>query len=127
KSSSAETKRSARRSQIRPTKGCSARSSGWAQAARAAAPRAMRSFKLRSAWGMSGLGNIGKYELRRQIGRGAMGLVYEAFDTVIERRVALKMLRTEVFPAEQLPEVRGRLKRQAPSAGKLSPPDTSPH
>jgi len=72
---------------------------------------------------VSGLGNIGKYELRRQIGRGAMGLVYEAFDTVIERRVALKMLRTEVFPAEQLPEVRARLKREAHSAGKLSHPN----
>ena len=71
---------------------------------------------------MSGLGNIGKYELRRQIGRGAMGVVYEAFDTVIERRVALKMLRTEVFPPEQLPEVRARLKREAHSAGKLSHP-----
>ena len=62
---------------------------------------------------MSRLGNIGKYELRRQIGRGAMGLVYEAFDTVIERRVALKMLRTEVFPAEQLPEVRAREEAKA--------------
>jgi serine/threonine-protein kinase len=72
---------------------------------------------------VSGLGNIGKYELRRQIGRGAMGIVYEAFDTVIERRVALKMLRTEVFPAEQLPEVRARLKREAHSAGKLSHPN----
>ena len=72
---------------------------------------------------MSGLGNIGKYELRRQIGRGAMGIVYEAFDSVIERRVALKMLRTEVFPAEQLPEVRARLKREAHSAGKLSHPN----
>jgi len=87
------------------------------------AARAMRSFKLRSAWGMSALGNIGKYELRRQIGRGAMGIVYEAFDTVIERRVALKMLRTEIFPAEQLPEVRARLKREAHSAGKLSHPN----
>jgi len=72
---------------------------------------------------VSGLGNIGKYELRRQIGRGAMGAVYEAFDTVIERRVALKMLRTEVFPAEQLPEVRARVKREAHSAGKLSHPN----
>jgi len=72
---------------------------------------------------VSGLGNIGKYELRRQIGRGAMGIVYEAFDTVIERRVALKMLRKEVFSAEQLPEVRARLKREAHSAGKLSHPN----
>ena len=69
------------------------------------------------------LGKIGKYELRRQLGRGAMGVVYEAFDTVIERAVALKLLRTDVFSAEQLPDVRARFKREAHSAGKLSHPN----
>jgi len=69
------------------------------------------------------LGKIGKYELRRQLGRGAMGVVYEAFDTVIERAVALKVLRTDVFSAEQLPDVRARFKREAHSAGKLSHPN----
>jgi serine/threonine-protein kinase len=66
---------------------------------------------------------IGKYELRTQLGRGAMGIVYEAFDTVIERKVALKLLRTDVFAAEQLPDVRARFKREAHSAGKLSHPN----
>jgi serine/threonine-protein kinase len=69
------------------------------------------------------LGRIGKYELRHQIGRGAMGVVYEAFDTVIERRVALKMLRTDVFAPEQLEDVRVRFKREAHSAGRLSHPN----
>ena len=69
------------------------------------------------------LGKVGKYELRRQLGRGAMGVVFEGFDTVIERAVALKMLRTEVFPPEQLPEVRTRFKREAHSAGRLSHPN----
>jgi serine/threonine-protein kinase len=69
------------------------------------------------------LGTVGKYELRRQIGRGAMGVVYEAFDSVIERRVALKMLRTDVFAPEQLAEVRARFKREAHSAGRLSHPN----
>jgi serine/threonine-protein kinase len=69
------------------------------------------------------LGKVGKYELRRQLGRGAMGVVYEAFDTVIERLVALKLLRTDVFAAEQLPDVRARFKREAHSAGKLSHPN----
>jgi eukaryotic-like serine/threonine-protein kinase len=69
------------------------------------------------------LGTVGKYELRHQIGRGAMGIVYEAFDTVIERRVALKMLRTDVYAPEQLPDVRARFKREAHSAGRLSHPN----
>jgi tRNA A-37 threonylcarbamoyl transferase component Bud32 len=68
------------------------------------------------------LGRVGKYELRHQIGRGAMGVVYEAFDTVIERRVALKMLRTDVYAPEQLTDMRARFKREAHSAGRLSHP-----
>ena len=72
---------------------------------------------------MTSLGTIGKYELRHQIGRGAMGVVYEAFDTVIERPVALKMLRTDVFAPEQLADVRARFKREAHSAGRLSHPN----
>jgi len=69
------------------------------------------------------LGTIGKYQLRRQLGRGAMGVVYEAFDTVIERNVALKLLRTDAFAAEQFADVRARFKREAHSAGKLSHPN----
>ena len=72
---------------------------------------------------MSGLGRVGKYELRHQIGRGALGVVYEAYDTVIERPVALKMLRTDVFAPEQLADVRARFKREAHSAGRLSHPN----
>jgi tRNA A-37 threonylcarbamoyl transferase component Bud32 len=72
---------------------------------------------------VSTLGNVGKYELRHQIGRGAMGVVYEAFDTVIERPVALKMLRTDLYAPEQLPDVRARFKREAHSAGRLSHPN----
>ena len=52
-----------------------------------------------------------------------MGVVYEAFDTVIERQVALKMLRTDVYAPEQLPDVRARFKREAHSAGRLSHPN----
>jgi tRNA A-37 threonylcarbamoyl transferase component Bud32/outer membrane biosynthesis protein TonB len=72
---------------------------------------------------VSTLGKVGKYELRHQIGRGAMGVVYEAFDSVIERPVALKMLRTDLYAPEQLPDVRARFKREAHSAGRLSHPN----
>jgi serine/threonine-protein kinase len=65
---------------------------------------------------------IGKYEIRRQIGRGAMGVVYEAFDPVIERRVAIKTLRLEIFDPSQTTDVRTRFKREAQSAGQLAHP-----
>jgi len=65
---------------------------------------------------------IGKYEIRRQIGQGAMGVVHEAFDPVIERRVAIKTLRLELFEPSQIADVRTRFKREAQSAGQLAHP-----
>lgn len=38
---------------------------------------------------------IGRYELQRVIGVGGMGVVYEARDTVLDRRVAVKLLRPD--------------------------------
>src|SRR3546814_5848586 len=45
--------------------------------------------------GGTGLGGqmpmqIGKYELREEIGRGACGVVYKGFDPFVQREVALK-------------------------------------
>ena len=40
---------------------------------------------------------LGKYEVRREVGRGGMGIVYEGYDPVIDRRVALKTLISEYF------------------------------
>ena len=38
---------------------------------------------------------IGKYEIVKPLGRGGMGAVYQAFDPVLEREVALKVMLPE--------------------------------
>jgi predicted Ser/Thr protein kinase len=58
---------------------------------------------------------VGRYELLGEIGRGGMGVVYEALDPTLERRVAVKLLR------EGLPEQAGlRLVSEAKALGRLA-------
>jgi serine/threonine protein kinase/ActR/RegA family two-component response regulator len=54
----------------------------------------------------------GRYELRRDLGRGAAGLVFEAIHTFTGRSVALKVLSPDV-PKSQLAELRVRSAREA--------------
>ena len=64
---------------------------------------------------------IGKYEIRRKLGAGGMGAVYLAFDPVINREVALKVL-PEVL--SQDPTGLQRFLGEARAAGALSHPNT---
>lgn len=67
---------------------------------------------------------IGRYQVERQLGRGAMGVVYLASDPVIGRRIALKVLRLDIPGAEDSAErLRSRFQREAQSAGILSHPN----
>jgi serine/threonine protein kinase len=66
---------------------------------------------------------LGKYHVQRVLGRGAMGVVYEALDTYIGRRVALKTIRLEVaVTGERAQSLSRRLAREARAAGRLLHP-----
>lgn len=68
--------------------------------------------------------NIGRYRIEGELGRGAMGIVHRAVDTVIGRTVAIKTIRLDTFtdPAER-ERLKARLLREAKSAGLLSHPN----
>jgi serine/threonine protein kinase len=69
-------------------------------------------------------GKLGKYVLRRVIGRGGTGVVYEGEDTLLERPVAIKWVtRGAVQGTEQL-AARDRLLREARWAARLNHPNT---
>jgi serine/threonine protein kinase len=60
---------------------------------------------------------IGRYELREKLGQGGMGVVYRAFDTLLQRVVAVKVISGSI---EGNPDLRERFFREARAAGQLS-------
>lgn len=66
--------------------------------------------------------NLGRYEIKEEIGRGAMGTVYLGFDPKISRNVAIKTLKYRQFSAEQIDDIKSRFFREAEAAGRLSHP-----
>lgn len=63
---------------------------------------------------------IGRYEIRRELGRGSMSIVYEGFDSRIDRPLAIKVLR-EHYARDV--GARQRFLREARAAGGLSHPN----
>lgn len=67
---------------------------------------------------------LGRYELERELGRGAMGTVYLGRDPRIGRTVAIKTLAlSEEFESADLKEVHRRFFREAETAGRLDHPN----
>jgi serine/threonine-protein kinase len=66
---------------------------------------------------------LGKYELRGTLGRGAIGTVYEGWDSIIDRKVAIKTLRLPDAADEEAQEELARFKREAQVAGRLNHPN----
>src|SRR3954447_17880137 len=66
---------------------------------------------------------LGDYRIEKEIGRGAMGVVYQAWDTIASRPAAVKVIRsTAVDSQAEGAEARTRLLREASAAGRLSHP-----
>src|SRR6202171_2731860 len=70
---------------------------------------------------MTVLGTLlgGRYRLDAQIGRGGMSTVYLAFDTVLERPVAIKLMHREIAADSDQLE---RFRREARSGAQLNHP-----
>src|SRR5688500_1747769 len=64
-------------------------------------------------------GTLGRYRIEKELGAGGMGVVHAAFDPDLERRVALKVLRSDDVGGE----ARQRLLREARAMARLAHPN----
>ena len=76
--------------------------------------------------GKSGMSKpmLGRYEIEKELGKGAMGVVYYGKDPKIGRVVAIKTVAlSQEFEAEELDDVKERFFREAETAGRLNHPN----
>ena len=66
---------------------------------------------------------FGRYEVESELGQGAMGTVYKAFDPLTQRPVAIKALKREILAQDESGEYQKRFQREARAAGGLSHPN----
>ena len=66
---------------------------------------------------------IGKYPVIREIGKGAMGTVYEGFDPDTGAKVAIKILRAEHLADSRADSARARFEREALATRRLRHPN----
>jgi serine/threonine protein kinase/WD40 repeat protein len=66
---------------------------------------------------------VGRFELRRQLGKGGCGIVFLAYDPKLEREVALKVPRPEMLLSQ---DARRRLVREALAAAEFDHPNLVP-
>ena len=74
---------------------------------------------------MSGLigQNFGRYQILELLGEGGMATVYKAYDTRLEREVAIKVIRRDAFSPDEMDMMLKRFEREAKSLGRLSHPN----
>ena len=67
---------------------------------------------------------LGRYQVQKELGKGAMGIVYLGVDPKINRTVAIKtMALSQEFEGDELEDVKERFFREAETAGRLNHPN----
>jgi serine/threonine protein kinase len=66
---------------------------------------------------------VGRYVILSRLGAGGMGIVYAAYDPELDRKVAVKLLRSDVSGSESAGGARTRLLREAQALAKLAHPN----
>jgi len=73
---------------------------------------------------MDELKHLGRYEIVRVLGSGAMGVVYEAHDSKLHRRVAIKtIIKSAMVDADQAADYSERFMREAQAVARLNHPN----
>ena len=67
--------------------------------------------------------SLGRYHILEQLGEGGTAIVYKAFDTQLERNVALKVIRTEKLAGETGGRMLKRFEREARALARLDHPN----
>ena len=67
--------------------------------------------------------SLGKYQLTHEIGQGGMGVVWDGFDTTLERPVAVKCLTLQGLSESKRLERSQRFLREARAAARLQHPN----
>jgi eukaryotic-like serine/threonine-protein kinase len=67
--------------------------------------------------------HLGRYEMRGELGRGEMGIVYKAYDPLIDRLVAIKTIDLQKLSEKEKDEYKARFYQEAKAAGRLNHPN----
>ena len=68
---------------------------------------------------------VGRYVIIDALGQGGMGVVYAAYDTQLDRKLAIKVLRPEFLRGTDTTEIEARLLREAQAMARLTHPNVA--